>query len=425
MLEHELRRQIVTEMHLRKLPRLKTPGLIVQWVRLVESGDRSREKDLLSERISGSAGDPPYVDGQISPHARFVWERHSEGSNLAVLLDVTGPEAFLKPESIPEIAEAIRWGESFPGEVVRATRIWLAPTNSEAEELVPQSNFTAEDMVVCGIGPSARLWSDFRIQPDGYGRLIVASNNTDAGDLTRLIQKLQELGNYRNRALLGLPVAKQNWAHLNSIEDRLRTLIANVTNPEITDDGLLDQISGLSIEIASISADSNFRLSATAAYAEIVKARLAELDCQRVTGFASLVDFTERRFLPAIRTCAAMTERIDQLTERSHQFTSLLRTRIETRIEHQNGELLRSMERSADRQLRLQELVEGLSIVALSYYAVALLAYVVKPFEHLLPAGGKDAAIAAIVPLMVAGAWYLVTRLKRRVLQGHSAGASG
>src|SRR3546814_12303055 len=42
-------------------------------------------------------------------------------------------------------------------------------------------------------------------------------------------------------------------------------------------------------------------------------------------------------------------------------------------MQAQNVELLRSMDANAARQLRLQHLVEGLSVVAVSYYALGLL----------------------------------------------------
>ena len=66
------------------------------------------------------------------------------------------------------------------------------------------------DMVSCHSGSGARLWSDFRIGDDGYGRLVVAAWGMKAADISRVVQRIQELGNYRNLALLGLPVAQDS-----------------------------------------------------------------------------------------------------------------------------------------------------------------------------------------------------------------------
>jgi uncharacterized membrane-anchored protein len=70
------------------------------------------------------------------------------------------------------------------------------------------------------------------------------------------------------------------------------------------------------------------------------------------------------------------------------------------------------MDRRADLQLRLQRTVEGLSVVAISYYALNLLLYLVKPLGH--ASGLSDGAIAAIaVPVVVAIVWALVRRIRR------------
>ena len=58
----------------------------------------------------------------------------------------------------------------------------------------------------------------------------------------------------------------------------------------------------------------------------------------------------------------------------------LLRTRVDVDRSRQSQQLLESMDRRADLQLRLQHTVEGLSVVAISYYAVNLLSYIAAPF---------------------------------------------
>ena len=50
--------------------------------------------------------------------------------------------------------------------------------------------------------------------------------------------------------------------------------------------------------------------------------------------------------------------------------------------QQQNVEVLRAMDRRAALQLRLQETVEGLSVVAISYYAVSLAEHVFGPLAH-------------------------------------------
>ncbi|MGG2319952.1 DUF3422 family protein, partial [Salmonella enterica] len=88
---------------------------------------------------------------------------------------------------------------------------------------------------------------DFRIGPDGYGHLAVSAGAALPADLSRVVQQLQELGNYRNLALLGLPVAQAGWQALGRIETALQTLAAEVAGTQMTDDVLLERVSALSL----------------------------------------------------------------------------------------------------------------------------------------------------------------------------------
>ena len=81
-------------------------------------------------------------------------------------------------------------------------------------------------------------------------------------------------------------------------------------------------------------------------------------------------------------TCEAVERRLNALAERSERAIEPLRTRVDIALEGQNQSLLRSMEQNARRQLRLQQTVEGLSVVAISYYLVSMLSYVFKGLEE-------------------------------------------
>ena len=83
--------------------------------------------------------------------------------------------------------------------------------------------------------------------------------------------------------------------------------------------------------------------------------------------------FLDRRFSPAMATCQAVDGRIRSLAERSERASNLLRTRVEVALEAQNQQVLKSMEKRSHQQLRLQETVEGLSVVAISYYLIGIL----------------------------------------------------
>lgn len=416
--EHELRRMVVSEMHLRRWPLVRAPASIVQFVRLLDPADR--EEELAAMRALPSAGPiepgsrPRHLAGMLAPGLAFTWERHSEASTTTLF--VTGGAA-----ARPALTDALAWAGSLPGKVIRASRVLLVEDEAAALALLPELGFAADDLVTCHIGDApgekqARIWSDFRLREDGFGVILAAACGMAPGAFSRTLQRLQELGNYRNLALLGLPVAREGWRALDRIEAMLGETNRAVARPEVTDDDLLEDVTRLSMELVAQASASDFRMSATAAYATIVEERLAELNIAAIPGQVSLADFTQRRFLPAVRTCAAHRRRAEQLSQRTSQALALLRVRIETRIENQNGLLLASMERSASRQLRLQQLVEGLSVVAVSYYALGLIAKMLEGLEELSPRIHAHVATAALAPLVLAGVWLAIHRMKRRIL---------
>lgn len=415
MIEHELRRQVVTEMHLRKWPIVHPPCLIIQWVRSVLPEERDEEALHLHQQSSQADASqrPSFLEGILQDGVMFAWERQSEGSSLTLFIPNAPMDFFIEQALGQKSKTPVDWGEHFPGRVVRATRIWVANNDQEAESAVTAAGIGSDELVSCTIANRARLWSDFRIHANGYGSLVIAANETDPRDLSRSLQRLQELGNYRNRALLGLPIAQENWPKLNEIETRLQEISSHLSDPERTDDSLLMEISEIQGRLTAVATATNFRMSATAAYATLVEERLEELASSAIEGHASLADFTQRRFRPAVRTCAALSSRVETLSARAGQITSLLRTRVETRIENQNARLLRSMESSARRQLRLQELIENFSILALSYYAVGLLHYILHGVTS-LSEETKNHVTATLVPIVLVIIWLSVKMVKHR-----------
>lgn len=427
MREHSARRQVVGEMHLRRWPAVPVPGLVIQWLRLADEDDKAAQKAALLAMLDADGGaareeavfGPRHIGGALSGGIRFVWEGHSEASSLTFFVAADDRLSLDALSARADFAAAIAKAERLPGEIIRASRIWIAADKDMAERSGLIDALIEDELVSCHVGGAdarVRIWSDFRIGPEAYGQMVVAANGLPPGDLTRLIQRLQELGNYRNLALLGLPVAQGYWPRLNASEELLREIGQDQTRADMRDDDLLARTSALSLELTSLATDASFRMSATAAYAKLVEDRLGELAVQPIAGYPSLVDFTQRRFLPAVRTCAAFTRREGQLSLRAAQLTSLLRARIETRIENQNARLLASMERSAAMQLRLQQLVEGLSVVALSYYCLALLEKLLVGVEE----AGLDIHAHLIVAVLtlpvVAAVWLTLRRMKKKIL---------
>jgi uncharacterized membrane-anchored protein len=119
-----------------------------------------------------------------------------------------------------------------------------------------------------------------------------------------------------------------------------------------------------------------------------------------------------RRYDPAMRTVRSTETRLTTLVDRARRAGELLRTKVDVERSAQNQALLESMDKRADLQLRLQKTVEGLSVVAISYYAVSLVGYLAYPLAEIV--GMTKGALTALITLPVVGAvWYLVHRIRR------------
>ena len=102
------------------------------------------------------------------------------------------------------------------------------------------------------------------------------------------------------------------------------------------------------------------------------------------------------------------------MSSRSIRAANLLRTRVDVERSAQNQALLESMDRRSDLQLRLQRTVEGLSVVAISYYAVSLVGYLLYPVTE--ATGISKGMLTALATLpVVALVWMLVRRLRASV----------
>jgi len=254
-------------------------------------------------------------------------------------------------------------------------------------------------------GGDAEVWSKFRIQPSGFSCMVLVNHRLNAFRLGRMARRLCEVETYRMMALFGLPLARFAGERLTEFDQRLshlarRNAVAAPGEGE-SDRALFDELSELSADVISMLTTTRHRFGATRAYAELVAERIAQLREAHVPGFQRFGIFVDRRFRPAVRTCASTERRLDQLAASIAQLGSLLQTRVQLALEDQNSMRLEGMERRARSQLRIQRAVEGLSVIAIGYYAVSLIKSSLEAVGHAgfhLP----DTTLLVAIPMTLA-----------------------
>ena len=410
--DHPLRASLSDLMHARALPIFASPVIVRSWVYLVADDERAAEREWI-DSLPGEHGAEGWTLHDIGPHEGMIWERHGEFSTylhfttqVNMAAERRGGLGFggLGEDVFPWLAEA-------PGRVFRSVEIAVLRYAPKPGQL--QAKIDLGQAVCCDVfGGAARIWSDFRLHEGGSGRIYVQDKGLHNDELSRLLQCLIEIGHYRKLALLGFPVARELMTWLKDAETRLAAVTADMAGHAASQDQVLERLMALSAEVEQRVGAVRYRQGATEAYAQLTEDRLASLRESRVDGFSTMQEFIERRLHPAMRTCQAAARRLDDLSMRIGRVSDLLRARVSISLEVQNQGLLRNMDLRSKLQMKLQALVEGLSVFAVSYYIFNLAKYVMEPLFSVKTAHELyPLVIAAIVVL----AWLFIYHRKKRI----------
>lgn len=344
------------------------------------------------------------------------WELHTEYSSYTFFRPLLAGEA-LHPDATALDSVFPDWLSSIPGKLIVATHVELRSTSDVSPEsvLAGLSPTSGRQMVVSRVANGAAwVFTDF-VFDNGFSRFLLLDETMAGRQPGRAVQRLFEIETYRMMALLGLPVATEVGHWLNGAERRLAELMDHIGQANCPEDerAVLADLSKMASEVEHSVARTTFRFSATRAYNGLVQQRIDELREIRVPGYQKLSEFMQRRFLPAMNTCAAMASRQDDLSGRVARNSQLLRTRVDIELERQNQELLAQMNNRAKVQLRLQETVEGLSIAAITYYGSQLVQYLTKGAKYLFPILSPEIATAFSIPLIAILALFGIKRMRK------------
>jgi uncharacterized membrane-anchored protein len=377
------------------------------------TGDRAHLLALLDRH--GSTHPQPTATHFSGPIGRseLKWESHTE----FVTYTAFTPGLSARPFDPTDAASFPQdWRDKAPGRVAASVliRVEELPVSEEAMMTKLETWFVAESLAVARVvDGSAVVAGDFRIDPDGNMRFAVfVRSDTGARRVGRIVQRLCEIETYRAMSMLGLIKARELTTTLNALDPRLSALVTGLDAQDRPAEDALHDLLAIASELESLAMQSSFRFGATTAYEAIVTQRIQALREDRLSGRQTFGEFMMRRYDPAMRTVKSTAARLHSMAERAQRAAELLRTRVDVERSAQNQMLLASMDRRADLALRLQHTVEGLSVVAISYYAVSLAAYVAAPLVEEIGIT-KPLAMALITPIVVLAVWLAIRRIRR------------
>jgi uncharacterized membrane-anchored protein len=422
--DHPARCDLANEVHARPFLRIGAPARVTHLAVLGEpAAAPALHLQLLAEFCAALGIAPPLPSARHLAYScdgfTLKWERHTEFSTFTVVGSGQGDEPF---------ADWIGAGASLPAgwrtlvdgkrlvalqiEVLKGEQARIA--RSERSRWFGDSGHVGSRVLGGG-----EVWCDWQIGADGFSHFLVLDLDFRENQVGRLVQRLAEIETYRLMALLSLPVAREMLGQLESLEARLGEVIRGMV-ADHTSGGDADRLLALTElagQVEALSAGVS-RFSASQAYDQLVLSRIQELREERIEGVPTIGEFMERRLSPAMDTCRSVQARQAALAERLSRAIDLLRTRVDMVQERQITELLSGMHSTASTQLKLQHAVEGLSVVAISYYAISLLSHVLGGAENLGLRINTALLEVTLVPAVLVAVFLMIRGVRKGIAGG-------
>ena len=424
MIDHPLRQSSANELHARPFPTIAAPARAAFFA--YKSADDEAGRDEVADRthlcrlldmydVAHPDDGATHFFGQLGS-VWVKWECHTEFVTYTAILDDKGNVPFNGSEFDIFPAE---WLADLPGLTLSSTSLRIE-SDLETELIKGKLSdwFVSESLAVSRVLDNAAVIAgDYRMDGNGHLRFAVfVPPSTGRRRVGRIVQRLNEIEVYKTMSMLGLIRARSLSSQLNLIDTEMSELVAALADDQISAEDNLHALLRLSAKLEHHSARVAYRFAASKAYSAIVAQRIEVLREGQFEGRQTFREFMMRRFDPAMRTVQALDARLQDLIARAIRTGDLLRTRVDVERQGQSQELLTSMNRRADVQLRLQKTVEGLSIVAISYYATGLVLYVLAPVAEMSD-WPKGVLTACVVPVVVGVVYLALRRIRRHIPQ--------
>jgi len=418
---HPQHLELHQEIHARPHPSIKSP-CVVSHIAYYHANKSVKGEYTALNKLAGQFqvnGVTPSSNSYFQDFGRFElrWENHREFSTITIIRSVDDNNINEKALDVfPK-----EWLEQFPGEAISACHVAISHISDHlsSEQSVKakiEKLLSAPAKIACKLSNiQANLWSSLQLDKDGFNQFVIDAKPESPSQIGRLLLMVLEIETYRQMALLALPVAKEIAPQASQLGQQCAKILSKIAKIDSAHDEsqLLQELTNVAAEVERLRASSSYRFSATRAYSELVNSRLDEMHQEPIDDKDMLGEFLQRRFMPAIRTCASVSLQLESLSKRLTRASDLLRTRVDHTIAEQNQKLLESMNHRSHMQLRLQQTVEGLSVAAISYYLISLIKIVLHGFSEEFFHINENLVLVIISPIVLLTIFMIVRNMKK------------
>ena len=423
------RAAVLAELHARPFVPMETPRRVYHFAFATNEdearADREEIEKLCASPECAAAGDAKFKSMTVGDWA-LRWEQHTEFTTYTWSTSLDAAAPFSHPD--PLGAGEIRFRPA--GRLIVAAHLCVVGREQSVEELA--SRFDSRSLCVIGVAKGAAHRADgFR---RGRGQIHAAGHPIRRRERAGGGPHRPARAGGRNiprhgaaRPAGGAAGESRSCAPWSTRLSGITHALSHMRDARTNED-LLKRLSDLLAASEALSTRAAFRFGASRAYHALVKNRLDLLQEAKESQYVTISNFFSARLDPAIETCNAVEARQARLSNQLERAINLMRTGITFELERQNRDLLHDMNRRARLQMRLQRIVQGLSVAALAYYLLGLTAFVAKGAKDAgwLPAGVTAEEMTALsVPLVFPGLLAIHGARAAAVAEGGQGRAGG
>ncbi|MHB8481349.1 MAG: DUF3422 family protein [Nitrospiria bacterium] len=266
------------------------------------------------------------------------------------------------------------------------------------------------------------LYTDFMPGIDSRVRFLVCSEDIHylKEKAFFIVESLSFLENYHHLILFPLDEFNQNMSQIFLLEkDQVikREEISRgleASSPKQFKEWLILLTRSL-VEVNRIGDKVRYNLASAAPYDSILSITLQDLKEVPIGDCLPLNYYITRKIRGIADGYQRLNDRIDALNKALEGTIAVLRTRVDMAMEEQNLSLLKSVDQTTKNQVLLQQTVEGLSVIVLTYYMTGLFNYFFKGISEGGYIESPYLATGLFLPVSFLIAFGLVYRVKKRL----------
>ncbi|MBI5199309.1 MAG: DUF3422 family protein [Nitrospirae bacterium] len=378
---------------------------------LTKDTDRESLKDRFSELVKSLGIDPKEIKWKES--IGVASGRGTEGGNLLIKME-QAMDLYTYQIWLPEERDL-----SFPKNPVVDAGIFIYGTFPGNE--IINLHLKGKEEFGCILDDGLKIYSSFKHLRGERDNFIFVADPVKIseeyleriiGDIIKLENCYYLLRDQRQKYILASDRINQIDA---GVIGKIGTI--NLNLPKSTHENLKEWLHSLSTllgDVSSILEEVRHYSADTISRIEIINNILIEwketpLETLPLTG-----SFYGKATLTLGDDYQRLSRRIEGIKGEMMDLITILRTKVDLITQEQSLELQKSMDETTKTQVKLQKTVEGLSVIVISYYIVALAKYI---FDGVKAAGLIDMSTtlltAIFVPLAIIISFFLVRESKK------------